>query len=136
MRLIESRQQGREMTKNLTDQKMAATYSALSATAARNAMGSQQAKKKGAFGTAGLLEAIAESERIQARRALVYLRGKVPDLPSHINRLIEQKKQASSPKAAQSLYISQIVTGGSGCRKNDRFSATVFPCAGGRRRLS
>jgi rubrerythrin len=84
------------MLKNLPDKKMAMTFAELSTSAARNRVCAQQAEKRGDLQTARLLDAMAESESIKARRALVYLRGKISDLPSYIKGLIEQKKQVSS----------------------------------------
>lgn len=82
--------------KNITDTKMAMTFAELSASAARNQLCAQQAEKKGDLQTAKLLEAVAESESIKARRTLVYLRGKMSDLTSYLQDLIEEKHRIAS----------------------------------------
>lgn len=82
--------------KNFSDEKMMTAFAELSASSARNRVCAQQAEKKSDLQTARLLEAIAESESIKARRALVYLRGKAPDLLSYIKELTERKRQAAS----------------------------------------
>ena len=77
----------------LDDTKMALTFAELSASAARNRMCAQKAEKQGDAHKAKLLEAIAYSESIKARRALVYLRGRITDVEACMQELAARKKQ-------------------------------------------
>jgi rubrerythrin len=78
------------------DTKMALTFAALSASATRNQLCAQKAEKQGDLQWAKLLEAIAQSESIKTRRALVYLRGRITDVETYMQELLFHKKQMFS----------------------------------------
>ena len=80
----------------LDDTKMALTFAALSASAARNRLCAQKAEKQGDLQRAKLLEAIAQSESIKTRRALVYLRGRFADVEVYMQELAVHKKHLFS----------------------------------------
>jgi rubrerythrin len=82
----------------IEDTKMALTFAELSASAACNQMCAQKAEKQGDAHKAKLFEAIAHSESIKARRALVYLRGRITDVEACVQELIVRKKQMFSEK--------------------------------------
>ena len=77
----------------LEDTKMVLTFAELSASVARNRLCAQKAEKQGDDQKAKLLEAIARSESIKMRRALVYLRGRIADVEAYMQELIVRKKQ-------------------------------------------
>ena len=67
----------------LNDTIMALTFAELSASAARNRLCARKAEKQGDGQRAKLLDAIAASESIKTRRALVYLRGQITGLEAY-----------------------------------------------------
>ena len=82
------------MTRYTPDTDMAASFAELSASAARNRLFSQKAKAEKKTQTALLLSAMAESEEIMARRALMALRGKISDLDDYMEEIADAKAQA------------------------------------------
>ena len=80
------------MKSEVQDVNMALAFTALSASAAQNDMYAKKARKEGKQQLANLLNAIAASERIKARRALVYLRGKIDTGDDFLSLLMESKK--------------------------------------------
>ncbi|MFC1857746.1 rubredoxin-like domain-containing protein [Thermodesulfobacteriota bacterium] len=80
------------MKPEIQDENMALTFTALSVAAAQNDMYAKKARKEGKQQLANLLNAIAGSERIEARRALVYLRGKIGTGNDFLSRLMGRKK--------------------------------------------
>jgi rubrerythrin len=82
------------MTDIRIDTDMAASFAELSASAARNRLFSQKAKAEKKAQTAVLLSAVAESEEIMARRALMALRGKISDLDDYLEKISGAKARA------------------------------------------
>jgi rubrerythrin len=78
------------------DSDMAASFAALSASAARNRLFSQKAKADGRPDAALVLSAVAEGEEIMARRALIALRGKISDLDDYLTQIVDTKAQAAA----------------------------------------
>ena len=58
---------------------IAMAFARESGSSSRNKLYAARFKKEGKMPLAGLLNAIAESEEIQARRAFMHLRGKIDD---------------------------------------------------------
>jgi rubrerythrin len=77
------------------DADMAVTFAALSASAARNRLFSQKAKADGNAPAALLLSAMAEGEEIMARRALIFLRGKISPLDDYLAEVAETKNRGA-----------------------------------------
>jgi rubrerythrin len=74
---------------------LAIAFAAESASAARNDLHARRLQKKGRHGLAAALRAVAESERIMARRMLMVLRGKIGDAESHLDALKARKRLAA-----------------------------------------
>lgn len=79
----------------LNDRNMALVFAALSVSSEQNRIAAALARKQGEDAMADLLAAIAASERIQARRVLYHLRGRLKDLVLHVARLKQSKGMAS-----------------------------------------
>ena len=67
-----------------------------SASAARNRLYAAKAKKEGRLQLAKLMTAMAIGEQISARRALIYLRGKIGQAAPHLEELHQQKETAAN----------------------------------------
>lgn len=74
------------------DKRMKLAMAAESASAARNRLYATKAKKDGLNQLARLMTAMAAGEEISARRALIYLRGKIGALDHHLELLRQQKE--------------------------------------------
>jgi rubrerythrin len=74
------------------ENRMKLTMAAESAAAARNRLYAAKAKKDGRLQLAKLMTALAAGEQISARRALIYLRGKIGDADAHLEALRKGKK--------------------------------------------
>jgi rubrerythrin len=74
------------------DTEMAIAFATLTATAARNRLFSQKARKEGNEPLAALLGAMAVADDIQARRALIYLRGKAGETSDYAAALLSDKR--------------------------------------------
>jgi rubrerythrin len=77
---------------NELDSRMKLAMAAESASAARNRLYAAKAKKDGQMQRAKLMTAMAAGEQISARRALIYLRGKIGQADHHLALLREQKE--------------------------------------------
>ena len=102
----------------IDDTKMALTFAELSASAARNRLCARMAEKQGDEQRAKLLDAIAESESIKTRRALVYLRGRITGLEAYMQELVVRKKQMFSEEYPA---MAAAYTG-----KDERHEAEIF----------
>jgi len=76
------------------DNDMANAYVKSTVSAALNNLYSMRLKKDGKKGLAKLLEAIAFSEEINARRILMHLRGKIEDPAIYLQDLMKIKKES------------------------------------------
>jgi rubrerythrin len=81
---------------NELDSRMKLTMATESASAARNRLYAAKAKKDGQTQLAKLMTAVAAGEQISARRALIYLRGKIGRAESHLEALRQQKQAHAS----------------------------------------
>jgi rubrerythrin len=94
----------------MTDAKhsdIAMAFARESGSAARNRLYAARFKKEGKMALVGLLNAIAESEEIQARRAFMHLRGKIDNPSEYISALKKSKFEAYSrlyPGMSSKLY--------------------------------
>ena len=77
---------------NELDSRMKLAMAKESASAARNRLYAAKAKKDGHLQLAKLMTAMATGEQISARRALIYLRGKIGQAGRHLEMLREQKE--------------------------------------------
>ena len=77
---------------NELDSRMKLAMAAESASAARNRLYAAKAKKDGQQQLAKLMTAMATGEQISARRALIYLRGKIGSADQHLETLQKQKE--------------------------------------------
>lgn len=77
---------------NELDSRMKLAMAAESASAARNRLYAAKAKKDGQIQLAKLMTAMATGEQISARRALIYLRGKIGQADRHLELLRQQKE--------------------------------------------
>ena len=77
---------------NDLDRRMKLTMAAESASAARNRLYAAQAKKNDRNQLAKLLTAMSTGEQISARRALIYLRGKIDRPDHHLNGFGSKRK--------------------------------------------
>ena len=77
---------------NELDSRMKLSMAAESASAARNRLYAAKAKKDGQPQRAKLMAAMANGEEINARRALIYLRGKIGPAEAHLEALRQQKQ--------------------------------------------
>ena len=86
---------------------MARMFARTSVSAERNRLYAMKADKAGNAGLAGLLDAVAASESIQARRILMHLRGKIGEIDEdRLSTLAEAKRAAFSrdfPEVARTL---------------------------------
>ena len=82
------------MQSEIKDTEMALTFADLSASAARNNLRALKARRAGKVIEAKLFNAIADSEKIQARRALVYLRGNIGNEVEETAHLLRSKEEA------------------------------------------
>ena len=73
--------------------RMKLAMAAESASAARDRLYAAKAKKDGRLQLAKLMTALAAGEQISARRALIYLRGKIGDADAHLATLRRRKKE-------------------------------------------
>jgi len=74
------------------DKQMKLAMAAESASAARNRLYAAKAKKDGLIQLAKVMTAMATGEEISARRALIYLRGKIGPAERHLELLRQQKE--------------------------------------------
>jgi len=81
---------------NELDSRMKMAMAAESASAARNRLYAAKAKKDGQGQLAKLMTAMATGEQISARRALIYLRGKIGQSDRHLEVLRHQKQAAAA----------------------------------------
>jgi rubrerythrin len=81
---------------NELDSRMKMAMAAESASAARNRLYAAKAKKEGNRQLARLMTAMAAGEQISARRALIYLRGKIGQADRHLETLRQQKEEAAA----------------------------------------
>lgn len=75
------------------EKRMKLTMAAESASAARNRLYAAKGKKDGRLQLAKLMTALASGEQISARRALIYLRGKIGDADAHLETLRRHKQE-------------------------------------------
>ena len=78
------------------DSSLAMFFAKESASAARNRVYAQLAKKDGDNVMSNLLNALATAEEVHARRALMHLRGKTGELDEYYESLLESKREAFS----------------------------------------
>jgi len=78
------------------DRRMKLAMASESASAARNRLQAAKAKKEGRQQLARLMTAMAIGEQISARRALIYLRGKIGQAAAHLDGLRQQKEAAAN----------------------------------------
>lgn len=78
------------------DSRMKLAMAAESASAARNRLYAAKAKKEGRLPLAKLMTAMAAGEQISARRALIYLRGKIGGAAAHLEALRGQKETVAA----------------------------------------
>jgi rubrerythrin len=100
------------------DSRMKLAMAAESASAARNRLYAAKAKKEGRLQLAKLMTALAAGEQISARRALIYLRGKIGDADAHLDTLRRHKKA----EATQAYPASRKAAASAG----DRSAAAAF----------
>lgn len=81
---------------NPLEDKMKLSMAAESAAAARNRLYAAKARKEGDLPLAKLMTAVAAGEQISARRALIYLRGKIGDADAYLETLRRHKKEAAT----------------------------------------
>jgi rubrerythrin len=77
---------------------IALAYAGLHTSAARNRLHAARLKKDGQKPAAELLTAVADAEEVQARRALMHLRGKIVDSQAHLAELEQTKYTAHSKR--------------------------------------
>jgi rubrerythrin len=82
-------------------QTMALAYAAQAAGAARNRLHAARLDKAGRKDLARLLTALADADEIQARRTLMYLRGKLDDSGAYVEALPAIKQQAAAGEYPQ-----------------------------------
>ena len=78
-----------------TTQKLEHSYATSAIRAARNRLYASRLMREGRANTAKLLTAMAHSEEIQARRILMYLRGKLGKSDIYLDELSEAKQDIS-----------------------------------------
>jgi len=78
------------------ESRMKLALAAESARAARNRLYAAKAKKEGQLPLAKLMTAMAAGEQISARRALIYLRGKIGQAAAHLEALRGQKESVAA----------------------------------------
>lgn len=100
------------------DSRMKLAMATESASAARNRLYAAKAKKEGRLQLAKLMTALAAGEQISARRALIYLRGKIGDADAHLDTLRRYKKA----EATQAYPASRKAADAAG----DRSAAAAF----------
>jgi len=100
------------------DRRMKLAMASESASAARNRLYAAKAKKEGHHQLARLMTAMAIGEQISARRALIYLRGKIGRAADHLEALRRQKDAAASR-----VYPADRQAAGSG---GDRSAEAAF----------
>jgi rubrerythrin len=83
------------------DPDMAMAFAELSAMAARNRLFCLKAKAEGRRDAALILSAMAESEEIMARRAMIALRGKAGDLADYLSAAADYLQEAASKRLVQ-----------------------------------
>jgi rubrerythrin len=78
------------------DRRMKLAMAGESASAARNRLYAAKARKEGRLQLAKLMTAMAAGEQISARRALIYLRGKIGQAAPHLEWLRKQKEASAA----------------------------------------
>jgi len=73
------------------DSEMAEAFTHMSGKSALNELYAQRAKRGKRILLSKLLEAVSRSEHIHARRALMYIRGKMGDLDEYLSHLVHSK---------------------------------------------
>lgn len=87
------------------DQKMALAFAKMSKSSALNKLYAARVKREGNVLLSKLLYSISRSEKIHARRTLMYIRGKLGDSSNYLNRLLQVKNEIVSKKYPK---ISQL----------------------------
>ena len=80
------------------DQKMALAFTKMSKLSALNNLYPARAKREENVLLSKLLYSISRSEKIRARRSLMYIRGKIGDPTEYLNRLLHIKQENVSIK--------------------------------------
>ena len=89
------------------DSELGLTYANMSKAGVLNKLYATKLKRGGRLLIARLLNAIARSEEIHARRALMYIRGKMGDSSEYVENLLARKKddaEAKYPKISVQLH--------------------------------
>lgn len=97
---------------NELNNRMKLAMAAESASAARNRLYAAKAKNDGHVQLAKLMTAMATGEQISARRALIYLRGKIGQADRHLE-ILRQQKEAD---AAHGYPVSRQTAASAGDR--------------------
>ena len=90
---------------DIIDQEMALAFAKMSKSSALNRLYAAKVKREGKILLSKLLYSISRSERIHARRSLMYIRGKIGDPSEYLRNLIHAKKEKVSVKYPR---ISQL----------------------------
>jgi len=80
------------------DQEMALAFAEMSKSSTLNGLYAARVKKYGNVLLSKLLYSISRSEKIRARRSLMYIRGKIGDPADYLNRLLHIKQENVSIK--------------------------------------
>ena len=80
------------------DQEMALAFAKMSKSSALNGLYAAKVKREGNVLLSKLLYSISRSEKIRARRSLMYIRGKIGDPTEYLNRLLHIKQENVSIK--------------------------------------
>jgi len=80
------------------DQKMALAFAEMSKSSTLNGLYAARVKRDGNVLLSKLLYSISRSEKIRARRSLMYIRGKIGDPTDYLNRLLHIKQENVSIK--------------------------------------
>jgi len=85
------------MSDNL-DEEMALAFAKMSKSSALNKLYAAKVKREGNVLLSKLLYSISRSEKIRARRSLMYIRGKIGDPTDYLKRLLDIKQENVSIK--------------------------------------
>jgi len=80
------------------DQEMALAFAEMSKSSTLNGLYAARVKRDGNVLLSKLLYSISRSEKIRARRSLMYIRGKIGDPTDYLNRLLHIKQENVSIK--------------------------------------
>ena len=100
------------------DQEMALAFANMSKSSALNKLYAARVKREGNVLLSKLLYSISRSEKIHARRALMYIRGKIGDPTEYLKRLLHIKKEKISLKYPK---ISRLSTGAGKKKASEAF---------------